>query len=212
MEFGAVPIDDQPIAASFFGEGKWLSDYITPEQPDIQTLYADITRGYTSVEDKAVACWNWVANKVRYKPFVTASINVDGKSSYQGDYWQTPSMCLRTKVGNCANKAFLLTSLLRNEVPETQIYCVLGNLYNGRASGHSWVEITLNGKDYVLEATRNDVPMVESTLVDRYEPVHYFNDKIVMGVPGRTVMQPFHASYSTWLRDYLQWSYINGRK
>jgi len=212
MESGAIVINDQPIAAGFYGEGKWLSDYVTPGQPDIMTLYEQVTRGLSSIEDKLVACWDWVANEVKYKNFISAHINIEGKNSYQEDYWQTPSMCAKTHVGNCANKAFLLTSLVRNVLSPSEVYCVLGNLSNGHVSGHAWVEATLNGRDYILESTRDDVPLIEAVEGDRYEPVHYFNDVTVLAMPGRTVLTPFEACYSEWLRDYLNYAYINRRQ
>jgi len=212
MEPGTIVINDQPVSASFFGEGRWLSDYITPEEPDIVMLNSKITRNLKTVQEKTIASWDWVANQIRYKSFISAQISVEGKSSYQNDYWQTPAMCSKTHVGNCANKAFLLTSLLRNFVSPDQVHCVLGNLYNGHASGHAWVEINMDGKDYILESTRNDVPMVEARLTDRYEPVHYFNDTVVWAVPGRTVLTPFEACYSSWLKDYLNFTYINRNK
>jgi transglutaminase-like putative cysteine protease len=210
MEINVVPIDDQPISATFFGEGKWLSDFITPDQPDIKVLWGRLTDRLSSVEDKVIAAWDWVANEVKYKPFIKANISVEGKISYQNDYWQSPSLCSRTKVGNCANKAFLLTSLLRNTLGTNDVHAVLGNLYNGHAAGHAWVEATINGKTYIVEPTRNDVPLIEPSSVDRYEPVHYFNDSVIYAVPGRTVMTPFQSCFSKWLGDYLQWSYING--
>jgi transglutaminase-like putative cysteine protease len=208
MEPGAITINDQPISAGFFKEGKWLSDYITPNEPNILVLYENITQGLTTPEEKIVACWDWVANEVKYKNFIAAQIYVEGKSSFQRDFWQSPTMCSETRVGNCANKAFLLTSLVRNILPPEQVFCVLGNLMNGHAAGHAWVEATLNGRDYILEATRNDVPMIETQIGDRYESVHYFNDVKGYVMPGRTVLTPFQACYSNWLKDYLNWTYI----
>jgi transglutaminase-like putative cysteine protease len=204
-----IPIDNQPIGAGFFEEGHWLSDYVTPDEPDILVLYRRITEGMDNSEDRIVACWDWVANKVRYKPHITAEIRVEGKASYQGDYWQSPSMVSKTQVGNCANKAFLLTSLLRNELSPAQVYCVLGNLYNGHVQGHAWVQINISGREYIVEATRNDVPMLDTNLAPRYESVHYFNDQQILAVPGRTVMTPFESCYSEWLKDYLNFNYIN---
>jgi transglutaminase-like putative cysteine protease len=205
-----IIVDDQAIAAGFFNEGKWLSEYVTPTEPDILKLWEQITAGLTSKEDKIVAAWDWVANQVKYKEFIRASISVEGKTDIQHDFWQTPSMVSRTHVGNCANKAFLLSSLLRNVLGPQEMYTVLGNLYNGKAEGHAWVQVNINGKEYIVESTRNDVPMMEVAQAERYEPVHYFNDTIVLAVPGKTVMTPFGACYSEWLRDYLQMSYING--
>lgn len=210
MESSAYLIDDQAVAPTFFGESLWLTSFITPDDPDIEVLYNQITQGLISTEDIIEACWDWVAHNVKYKPFIKASINVSGKSSRQSDYWQLPSQCAKTKVGNCANMAFLVTSLLRYGLPAESIYCVFGNLHNGSAEGHAWVEWSAyDGQDYIVEATRGDVPMVLATTKDRYEAIHYFNEKEVYAVPGKTAMKPFSASYSEWLKEYLSWDYIN---
>lgn len=204
-----IPIDDQPISATFFNESHWMTDFVTPHAPDIMLLHRDLVTGYTNIKDKVVACWNWVANQIKYVPYVKANISIEGKSYYQEDFWQTPSMVSKTRIGNCANKAFLLTSLLRNEMPAGDVHVVLGNLHNGHVSGHAWVEARIHGTDYIIEATRNDVALVEADRAKRYEPIHYFNDQTVTAVPGRTIMVPFSACYSNWLRDYLSWGYIN---
>lgn len=210
MESNVVSIDDQPISATFFGEGNWLSDFITPDEPNILMLWAELTDRVNSLEDKIEAAWSWVANEVKYKNFISATINVEGKTSTQDDYWQTPSQCALTKVGNCANKAFLLTSLLRNALGPDQVHTVLGNLLNSHWAGHAWVEANIHGQPFIVEATRNDVPMIPADIAERYQPVHYFNDKVIYAVPGRTVMTPFQACFSSWLKDYLDWTYIHG--
>jgi len=214
MEKNAYLIDDQAVDPTFFGESRWLTSYITPDEPDIQVIYDRITKGLTTIEDKIEACWDYVAHNIKYRPFVKAAINVGGRVSKQSDYWQLPSQCARTKIGNCANMAFLLTSLLRYGLPEEDINCVFGNLHNnGKIEGHAWVEWSAyDGQDYIIEATRGDVPMVLATTKDRYEPIHYFNESLVYAIPGRTVMRPFSASYSEWLKDYLSFDYINANR
>lgn len=207
-----IAVDNQPIEASFFGEGKWLTDFVTPEAIDIQALYKNLTMGLSDLEEKALACWEWVANKVKYTRFVEGKLWISGKVSIQNDLWNLPSITARIKVGNCANKAFLLTSLLRNTLSDNEIYCVLGNLYNHKLNGHAWVQVNLNGQNYIMESTRGDVPLVPVSNTDRYEEVHLFNDKQIYAIPGKTVMTPFAACYSTWLKDYLDWAYIEGRK
>ena len=154
-----------------------------------------------------------MASEVKYKQFIKGKIWIEGKSSVQDDLWNMPSVTYHVRVGNCANKAFLLTSLVRQEMPENKVYCVLGNLYNGKPGGHAWVKVILNSADYIMETTRSDVPsLVLAGIADRYEAVHLFNDQTVYAIEGRTVLEPFTACYSTWLKDYLDWSYIEGRK
>jgi len=209
-----IPIDDQPISATFFGEGRWLTDFITPDDLEVENLHEEVTKDIDELEDRLTACWSWVANKVRYVRFVKAKIWVNGHSSVQDDYWQLPSQVIRTRIGNCANKSFLLTSLARRELPSDKVFCVLGNLHQPlNSGGHAWVEVRLNSHSYILESTRGDMkPFVASDVADVYEPVIYFNDERVEAIEGKTVLEPFTAVYADWLKDYLDWAYIEGRK
>lgn len=206
-------IDDQPISATFFGEGRWLTSFITPDALEIQNLHSEITRDIDELNDRLVALWDWVASRVKYTKFVKGKIWVEGKSSSQSDLWISPSLTSRVRVGNCATKSFLLASLIRNELPADRVHCVLGNLHNGRPGGHAWVQISFNGSECVMESTRPDIPaMIMASAAERYEAVHLFNDKTVIAIEGRTVLEPFTACFSTWLKDYLDWAYIEGEK
>jgi len=191
MKGNVLPIDNQPIAATFFGEGRWLTDFITPRELEVQKLLKDLTINEHDLRNKIINCRDWVAQELRYVVAVRAKITVEGKSSSQPDYWMPPSMAILTKVGNCAVKSFLLTSLLRNLLSENSVYCVLGNLYSGTPGGHAWTEINLDGEDFLLEATRPDVPPLIpiSEVSQHYEAVHYFNDKQIYAVPGKTQME-----------------------
>ena len=207
-----IPMDDQPISSRFFGEGKWLSEFITPTSFEVSTLHQKLTDNLSTLEDRITACWQWVASQIRYKRYISGTLRVENRVERRNDLWCDPSLTIRTKVGNCANKAFLLTSLLRRELPQDQVFCVLGNLENnGDTGGHAWCEVNLGGRDFIMESTRPDVPpLVPTQIATRYQPVHLFNDKQAYYIEGTTVMEPFTAAYSTWLRDYLDWAYIEG--
>ncbi len=207
-------IDDQPIAATFFGEGKWLTDFVTPDALEVQELHDKLTDGIYNLEDKLTSCWAWVADEVKYVTFVSAKMWVNGRVASQKDYWQEPSQVIRTKVGNCANKAFLLASLVRQDLLPEQVNVVFGNLHQPPApGGHAWVEVNFNSHPYIMESTKGDMqPMVATRVADIYEPVMYFNDKTVSAIEDRTLLTPFTAVYAAWLKDYLDWSYINGGK
>ena len=208
-----VPINDQPIAAGFFGEGRWLTEFITPEASDVTGLYKHITAGIDTADERIVACWRWVANEVKYVKFVKGKIWINGQWSVQNDLWTTPSMTIQTRVGNCAVKSFLLTSLLRNELPAGEVYCSLGNLYNGKPGGHAWVALKMTEGEYIMETTVPTAPpMVLAEDAKRYEPVHYFNDAEVQAIEGRTQLMPMASVYSSWLSSYLNWAYIEGNK
>jgi hypothetical protein len=200
-------IDDQPIAARFFNESRWLTEFITPNNLEVQEQTKLITAGLNNIEDKINACQIYVG-QLKYKPFIKGSLNIGGQISTSEDLWCDPSTIIKTKVGNCANKSFLLTSMLRTFMPASDVHCVLGNLYNGHQSGHGWVQARFNDNNYLLEATRPDVPPILVIDAKRYEAVHLFNDQTVMAIEGRTVMTPFEACYSSWLKDYLDHEYI----
>lgn len=208
-----IAVDDQPIEAGFFGEVRRLTDWITPEALEVQNLYKQLTAGISDTLSRITACWKWVAGQVKYVNFVKGKLWINGKVSAQDDLWTMPETTIRTRVGNCAVKSFLLTSLLRNELPPDQVYCALGNLYNEDPGGHAWLNVRLDGEEYTMESTTDKVPpLIPSHLTDRYEPVHFFNDEQVLAIEGRTQMVPFTEAYSTWLHDYLSWAYIEGRR
>ena len=205
-------VNDQPISATFFGEGKYLTHFITPDDLEVQKLHEEITQGISDPEERLIALRDWVASEIKYTRFVKGKIWVNGHTSTQQDYWVPPSMTAKVKVGNCATKSFLLTSLLRNELPPSSVHCVLGNLEQpGNKGGHAWVEVLPNGASYIMETTRADIqPMVSSLDADIYESVVYFNDQEVSVIEGRTVLEPFTAVYIEWLKDYLDWKTIGG--
>jgi hypothetical protein len=207
-----IEIDDQPMNATFFGEVRRLTDFITPGALEVKELYQELTKGLTTTIDKITACWQWVASRVRYVEFVRGKLSINGKTSVQNDLWPMPETTIQTRIGNCAVKSFLLVSLLRNELPPDQVYCALGNLYNGKPGGHAWVTLKLP-VEYVMESTTPAAPpMVPASIAKRYEAVHYFNDTKVYAVEGKTQMIPMTACYSTWLSDYLHWAYIESQK
>ena len=212
MEPEAIAIDDQPISSSFFGVGGWLTDYITPNAFEVRQLYEELIAGIEDLEQQVTALWDWVASEVKYVPFVSGSLRIGNYTSRQRDVWMPPSMVIKTRLGNCANKAFLLTSLVRNLLPPTNVFCVLGNLHQPGEGGHAWVEVTLDDIDYILETTHADmVPFTERIKQDIYEDVIYVNDQGTYALEGRTLIQPFCAVYAEWLKDYLNWTYINSR-
>ena len=211
MDEVVIITDDQPMAAGFFGEGRWLTDFITPEAIDVQTEHDRLTEGLRTIDEKIAALQQWVVNEIKYTPLVKGRLIIEGHSSFQPDLWSSPAITARVKVGNCANKAFLLASLLRNDLAPNQVYCVLGNLHNGHTGGHAWVQVRLDGLDYILEPTMVR-DLVLADVAERYEMVHLFNDQEAYFVEGRTLMVPFTACYSDWLSDYLDWAFIEGRK
>ncbi len=212
-DMAIIPMDNQPISASFFGEGDWLTEFITPNSLEVQKLYKDLTRGIGDQRSRVTALHQFVGGAIKYVPYVHASMTVEGITSRNSDAWLHPAITRRVGIGNCANKAFLLTSLLRNEFSPNDVHAVLGNLYNGKAGGHAWVQLLMDDRTYIIEGTRADVAtFIPTTATERYEAVHLFNDQEAYAIAGRTALEPYSACYSSWLKDYLDVAYIQGRK
>lgn len=205
----AIRTDDQPVggrggSATLMGESKWLSKWVDPSSLEIQELYKRLTSGETTLEGRVRACLKYVSD-YRYTRFVKVVSRVAGKTFVQNDAWLEPGAAIHAPALNCANRAFLITSLLRQEISPEHIWVVLGNLNFDGQDGHAWTLLRLNG-DYILEST---TPVVSQRFVpaaeaDRYEAVIYFNDKETKMVPGLAIREPFSACYCVpWLEDYL---------
>jgi hypothetical protein len=212
----AIPCDNQPIggghsAATLFSETKFLTDWIQSQSIDVQNKYDELTTGLQSTLDKIKVCLSYVSG-IPYTQFVRVSTHVGDKTFIQPDAWLLPEQAI--SVGklngrlNCANKTYLLVSLLRRELPPENIWACLGNLnMNHHQEGHAFGYIRLN-KDYILETTNpavNNKLIPIDTVGNIYEDVVYFNDSGVRAVPQRQVREPFSACYNCvpFLKDYL---------
>lgn len=205
----AIATDDQPIggrrgSATLMGESKWLSRWMDPLSLEVQELYRKLTKGMSAEEEKVRSCLKYVSD-YPYTRFVKVVSKVEGKTFVQEDAWLEPGAAIYSPALNCANRAFLLASLLRQEIPLERIWVVLGNLNFDGQDGHAWVLLRQSG-DYILESTTPVVSQrfVPVSVADRYEAVIFFNDKEVKMVPGLAVREPFSACYCVpWLEDYL---------
>lgn len=99
-----IAIDNQAIDATWFGEARWLTDFITPDALEVQDLFQQITEGIESSRDRILACWEWVANKIKYVRFVTGKTWIAGKTSVQNDLWLEPTTTIQVGKGNCLSR------------------------------------------------------------------------------------------------------------
>lgn len=207
--FGLVKADNQAITARF-SEAVWITDFITPSNPEVVMLYDKLTHGVNSTHDRILALWQYVAN-IPYREFVGARISINGRSSYQKDTWLYPAEVIRlAPIANCANKSFLLTSLILNELPEQQVKCVLGHLRLDGIGAHAWVEIELDGSDYILEGTQPSIQkaIIPLSVASAYEPVIYFSNEGVYTLGngddiGKIIEERFGFCAIPFLREYL---------
>jgi len=199
----AQPIDNQPIIASPFGESRWLTEWVTPDNLEIQAEYEKITEGLVTSWDRVIACFNRVL-RIPYTEAVKVKVSVDGRTFIQKDTWLDPAQALRAGTRlNCANRSFLLASLLRQEYPPDRVWVVLGNLNMDGLGGHAWV-VLRNSQDYILETTSPSIRYPIAADSPAHEDVIYFNDKEVRAIPDRQIREPFSKCWChPLLEDYL---------
>jgi len=206
---------DNQAVASRFSEAVWITDYITPDNPDVIMLYQRLTGDITSLEERVVALWRYVAN-IPYRGVVGAKLIVGGKSYVQHDMWLYPAetICL-SPVANCANKSFLLASLLRNELPAQDVHCIMGHVTVDGIEAHAWVSAKIYGNKYLLETTQPSLPnpLLPIEQVEAYEPSLRFNDHGVESIEEMSLDEHFGFCAIPFLRHYIcsRCSGIEGR-
>lgn len=186
MKTNLVLADSQAID-SRFGEAIWLTSFITPDNPEVMLKYQQITEGLMSSTERIFALWQYVAS-IPYRETIKAKITINGRTKRQSDCWLYPAEVIAlAPVANCANKSFLLTSLLMNELPPSDVRCVLGHISLDGIGAHAWVEVNIEGTYQILESTVTDPQkaMVPVHLATIYDPVIYFTDESVYNVIER---------------------------
>lgn len=208
LEF--IPADNQAIVSRPLGDAVWITSLITPQNPDVMLKYEDITRDCPSREDRINALWRYVA-ELPYRKAIRTRFSADSKSSSVSDAWLFPSETLKVRHSNCANRSFLLASLLKNELMSPgDVYCILGNLELDSIGAHAWVMVNLHGRQYILESTQ---PLLEEALLpaselEAYHAVVAFNENAVYTVekgidPEVIVNASFGFCQIDFLRAYI---------
>ena len=84
------------------------------------------------------------------------------------------------RAGDCDDKAILLTSLLRYQLPPEAVCCAFGlHRLNGDTEGHMWVITEHDGGDRIVEATAP----AAAALKGNYQLMAFFNDKYAYASP-----------------------------
>jgi len=76
--------------------------YITLDDPTVVKTFNQITKGLTTKEEKAYACFEWIKQNVRFQP-----------ETKREDVWLYPAETIKRKNGDCEDHALLLTTFLR---------------------------------------------------------------------------------------------------
>jgi hypothetical protein len=203
-----IMADNQPIDARF-GDSVWLTSYITPDNPDIRLKYLEITDGLLYSRDRIEALWRYVA-EFKYRPVISSSLSTPGKRLRQDDTWFFPAEAMLLENLNCANRSFLLASLLKNELPvRGQVYCVFGEITHDGIGNHAWVQAQIEGRPYILEATITDkvTAIIPTSELNIYRGEIYFDEETVYVTEGVDAADVINASFGVcaipFLKNYL---------
>ena len=105
----------------------------------IKSVVDSVTKGLTSVKDKATAIFNYVRDKISY------SFYYDTKYGAAGT--------LSSKKGNCVDSSHLLVAMFRTTgIPARYVHgsCTFSS---GSTYGHVWVQVLVDGQWTVADAT-----------------------------------------------------------
>lgn len=177
----------------FAGESHSIREWITPFAIEVQDLFIELRqpRAY----DTAIACWQWINDSIAYpftrffgQPLDHHELIAFRTLHYinSEDFWQFPyetiaRACLAKKYGgktfgDCEDTSLVFTSVLRNQLPATEIYCVVGNYLYLQPTGHAWVKIKVNGSWWIIDTTSLAGSIADETIYDEYV---LFNDEEV---------------------------------
>ena len=103
-------------------------------------------------EDEFItSAWDFVASGFAYEP--TGSVVKFINGSLRARDVHLPADTLRRGKANCLGKSALLASILRHRLPAERVWIAIGQLVNGGAKGHVWLETSRGGTFYILEST-----------------------------------------------------------
>ena len=204
-----IKADNQPVDTRF-GDAIWITDFITPNNPDVILKYRELTKGLYDPDDIAIALWNYVAN-LPYVPSVSARLIAGGKQFKQHDTWFFPAEAMLVEKSNCANRSFILASLLKNYLTTPgEVYCVVGNLSLDGIGAHAWVQVNRGSRSYIMETTLPNLhfALIPTHLADAYMPKVYFDEKSVYTVDNTvSVAKVLESCFGLCAIDFLE-SYL----
>jgi hypothetical protein len=198
--------DNQPIDTRF-GDAAWITDFITPDNPDVILKYQQLTEGLTDPNDIAYSCWYYISHQP-YIPLISAKLTAAGKTFRQKDTWFYPAESIHIGKGNCANKSFVLTSLLKNRFKSPgEVYCAVGNVTLDGIGSHAWVQMNQGGRSYLLETTQPNITkaLIPTDIAEAYEPMVYFDEKNVYTTGEKvSVRQVLQSHFGVCAVPFLQ--------
>ena len=173
----------------FAGEQHDIRDFVTPAQIEVVCLFEQLKSD--DPQQTLLNCWTWVNDNVAY-PTDRLGRTVDrqelisfGALHYinSTDFWFFPCEVIarariarkygRKSLGDCDDVAFVLVSVLRNQLSPQDVYCVMGDYFNSQAAGHAWVKCRLDGAWCIVDPTAKVGTPADP---NRYDEFVLFND------------------------------------
>ncbi len=163
--------ENQPIDARVGNDAAWITDFITPNNPDVILKYRELTRGVVTPGDTAVALWHYVSHQP-YVPLISARMSADGKTFKQKDTWFYPAESVHLGFGNCLAGD---TKILTAKDGQFEIVRIeqLSDFYGRSVVSYNWeagkVELKPiiawfnNGKREVIKARFNNGESISAT-------------------------------------------------
>lgn len=147
-----------------------LSQFINPAS--VANIAAQLP---ASEDDFIIAAHQYVTDHVRYDGFETTIRLTPDYILCQKCY--LPVTVLNRGISNCVGMSVLLESILRNRIPASRTYMVVGQLHQADSGGHCWVIVDRGGIWYLLESTRPPAGWnKQADLENTYEPEALVND------------------------------------
>ena len=106
---------------------------------NIKSIVNQVTKGLTSVKDKATAIFNYVRDKIAYAFY------------YNTKYGATET--LSNKQGNCVDESHLLVAMFRTAGIHARYVHGTCTFSSGNPYGHVWVQVLVDGQWTVADAT-----------------------------------------------------------
>ena len=109
------------------------------DNANIKAIVNQVTKGLTSVKDKATAIFNYVRDKIAYAFYINTKYGATGT--------------LSEKKGNCVDESHLLVAMFRTaDIPARYVHgtCTFSS---GNTYGHVWVQVLVDGQWTVADAT-----------------------------------------------------------
>lgn len=157
-------MENVPIVAYRFGDRYWVTDFVTPGNPDISQVVTGIlgdVKGDDFVEKVAVyirdnfqyPLWNGNPSCNGQLLRYTQGFLKHGYKSCMFYVWAFPAEVLQSRLGYCAETGNLAESLLVNKVNSWAVLGDVLSLNDALLGRHEWVETPYHGDTFVLETT-----------------------------------------------------------